>query len=187
MKIVFTGAQGVGKTTLLDVMDKCVSFPGKETFKFIRNFTRNLAKLGYYINEQGNSDTQLTIMRALRDISNSTENIIMDRCAIDGYVYTLYLYRKGNISEDTMNECRNVFEDIIHNSNYDYIYYIKPEFPVTGDEYRSDNAQYQQDIANIFEEVISAYKEYLPVINLTGSVSDRLLKIQNTLGGIIKC
>ena len=85
MKIVFTGTQGVGKTTLLDILEKCFSYT--EPIRFVRNFTRDMVKKGLSINEAGTDETQLAIMQAHKDIVTSNDNIIMDRCMLDGIVY----------------------------------------------------------------------------------------------------
>ncbi len=181
MKIVFTGAQGVGKTTLMDIIDKCFTLP--MPFNIIRNSTRNIAKTGLKINENGDERTQSAIMHFHQTCANRTDNIIMDRCALDGMVYTEYLYRRGKVSEQVYMECMNIFKQCM--PAYDIIYYLVPEFPITGDSFRSSNKQYQQDIAAIFEEYIKKYN--INVIKLTGTVGDRLKTVQETLGGIIKC
>lgn len=181
MKIVFTGAQGVGKTTLLDILEKCFTLP--QQFTFVRNFTRNLAKSGYIINEGGTDDTQLAIMNLHKHYMDCEDNIIMDRCALDGIVYTSYLHRKNQITDSTWEKCKELFQYCINKC--DLIYYLVPEFPITGDEYRSDKSEYQAEIAAIFEELIQEYD--LKVIKLTGTVGDRLLKIQQTFGGTLSC
>lgn len=181
MKVVFTGAQGVGKTTLLDIMEKCVTFP--INFKYIRNSTRNLAKAGYAINENGNGITQLAIMRLHRDCVERDDSFVMDRCALDGFAYTVYLNRHGKVTSGTVKECERLFKESI--GRYDVIFYLKPEFPITGDGCRSSNVQYQAEVADIFEELIQKYS--VNVVPLTGTVGDRLKTIQNTLGGVIKC
>ena len=62
-----------------------------------------------------------------------------------------------------------------------------PEFPLTGDEFRSGKVQYQKDIADIFEEVINKYG--IKVTKLTGTVGDLLAVILNELRnrGFVKC
>lgn len=181
MKVVFTGAQGVGKTTLLDILEKCFTLP--VPFTFIRNFTRNIAKSGYTINEDGTDNTQLTIMKLHKSCIDRVDNVIMDRCALDGFVYTTYLYRQGKISREVYERCESIFRECIY--NYNIIYYLVPEFPITGDEYRSAKEDYQKAIADIFEEMIEKYR--INVVKLTGTVGDRLSKIQKTLGGVVKC
>ena len=87
------------------------------------------------------------------------------------------------MTDETVNLCEHVFKENI--DKYDIIYYLKPEFPITGDEYRSNKVQYQSEIADIFEELIRKYS--VKVTLLTGTVGDRLKGIQDTLGGIIRC
>ena len=183
MVIAFTGAQGVGKTTLLDVLEKCFSYT--QPIEFVRNFTRDLAKAGYVINEGGTSDTQIAIMKKHHDILYGNKNVVMDRCMLDGIVYTAYLYRHNQVSEDVFKSCMSIFIKGIN--NYTKIFYIKPEFPITGDAYRSDKLQYQKDIADIFEEYINTY--HLNVTQLTGTVGDRLSAVLTYLRGenLIKC
>ena len=183
MKIVFTGTQGVGKTTLLDILEKCFSY--NEPIRFVRNFTRDMVKRGLSINEDGTDETQLAIMQAHKDIVTSSDNIIMDRCMLDGIVYTTYLYRHGKVSDEVYKKCLDTFTR--HVLDYDRIYYMVPEFPLTGDEFRSDKVQYQKDIADIFEDIIEGYA--LPVIKLTGTVGDRLAVVLKYLRqrGIIQC
>ena len=48
----------------------------------------------------------------------------MDRCALDGVVYTRCMYEKGQISDWVMDFAENVFTKII--DKYDYIFYLTP-------------------------------------------------------------
>ena len=180
MKIAFTGAQGVGKTTLLDILEKCFEF--KLPFKFIRNLTRDIAKKGYGINENGNGITQELIMKAHKELLNSSYDIVVDRCVLDAFIYTLYFYRQGKVSKEVLSNCEDVFREYIN--KYDYIFYIKPEFPITGDDYRSAEINYQNDIAALFEEIIKEYN--IPVISLTGTVGTRLATVLSYLKDNIK-
>lgn len=179
MKIAFTGAQGVGKTTLLDILEKCFKF--KEPVDFVRNLTRNVAKSGHNINGDGDDNTQLLIMQAHKAVIDNPRSVVVDRCALDGLVYTTYLYRTGKVSESVYNDCLELFNEYI--KGYDYLFYIKPEFPITGDEYRSAKEDYQKTIASIFEEIITAYN--VPVIQLTGTVGDRLATVLKYIGDIV--
>lgn len=179
MKVVFTGAQGVGKTTLLDVMEKCFTLPLH--FNYVRNFTRGLAEQGYEINKLGTDDTQLAIMNLHKHYIDCDQNIIVDRCALDGLVYTTYLHNKGQVNHATLEACRDIFKYCF--GKYDVVFYLVPEFPITGDEYRSGDFLYQKEIADIFEKIVEEYQ--LQVIRLTGTVGDRLLKVQQVLRGKI--
>lgn len=181
MKIVFTGAQGVGKTTLLDILDKC--FTTKEPITYIRNFTRDMVEKGYQINNQGNDSTQLAIMKMHNYYIQNEPNFVADRCALDGLVYTYHLFTKDQVTKETLDVCEDVFKSII--KKYDYIFYMTPEFPITGDSYRSADSAYQSTIAQLFEDFIQSYN--VPVIKLSGTVGDRLKLFLNKTGDFFKC
>ena len=85
MKIAFTGAQSTGKTTLLQAVKSNEEFRYK--YEFIDEITRRMVKKGLKINEAGGNTTQLLIMN--EHIKNLLyQNVIMDRCVLDGVVYT---------------------------------------------------------------------------------------------------
>ncbi len=95
MKIAFTGAQSTGKTTLLNRMKHDPMF--NLEFDFRDEITRRMQRKGLSINEGGNDITQLLIMNS--HIKNSLiDNVIMDRCALDGLVYTDWMSRKVKYS-----------------------------------------------------------------------------------------
>jgi len=93
----FTGAQSTGKTTLLEHL-KCKNL-GNHSFEFIPEVTR-LVRREYEvpINEGGDDMTQMLIMTEhIRNIyKGRTDNLIrsvnkiLDRCALDGIVYSHY-------------------------------------------------------------------------------------------------
>lgn len=175
MKIVFTGAQGTGKTTLLDKLEEGSYLPFN--IEFIRNFTRDVAKSGRKINGEGNDRTQIDIMSKHFFYAHSKNEYVIDRCALDGLVYTIYLYRKGKVSNNVLEYAEAVFKHCI--DRYSVIFYLTPEFQITSDEYRSEDKNYQKEIAEIFEECINRYN--VNVIKLTGTVDQRLDTILKTL------
>lgn len=170
MKIAFTGAQSTGKTTLLE------SLKGNDTYKyeyeFIDEITRRMVKKGLKINEEGSDTTQLLIMN--EHIKNLLyPNVIMDRCMLDGVVYTRWLYEKGNVSKWVWEYAQNVFEKYIN--RYDYIFYLTPEFKIVDDGVRSIDTTFRDEIADLFEQYITLFS--IPVISLSGSVEERLQKV----------
>ena len=94
MKISFTGIQSSGKTTLLK---KCKEHYG-DKYIYVDEVTRPALEKGLQINEQGGDETQMFIIQS--HIDNALkENVIMDRCIIDGFLYTEYLYDIGKVSQ----------------------------------------------------------------------------------------
>ena len=174
MKIAFTGAQSTGKTTLLKELKRDPELFLKYDFR--DEITRRMQKQGLLINEGGTDMTQLLIMNS--HIKNSLiDNVIMDRCALDGVVYTDWMGRNGKVQQWVLEYADNVFKMLIH--RYDYIFYLAPEFSIEDDGIRSIDINFQNEIVDIFEKYINAYK--IPVIRLTGTVEQRLIKVKETI------
>jgi nicotinamide riboside kinase len=173
MKIALTGPQGTGKTTLLNALAERTEF---QHYEFAREITRAIADKGVAINEAGSNKTQLLIMNA--HIENTLkENIIMDRCVIDGFVYTQWLYKNGMIDKWVRDYAMNVFEEILE--DYDYVFYIGTEFALEDDGVRSINRTFLAEVEDLFEEVLDWYS--IEYCKLTGTVEERLEQILNTI------
>ena len=174
MKIAFTGAQSTGKTTLLNELKNDGDIILQYDFR--DEITRRMQKKGLAINESGNDITQLLIMNS--HIKNSLiDNVIMDRCALDGLVYTDWMYDKKKVSHWVREYAEHVFNLLI--DRYDHIFYLVPEFSLEDDGIRSTNLQFRDDIVDLFDHYIKEYK--IPVIKLTGTVEQRLNKIKETI------
>jgi len=174
MKIAFTGAQSTGKTTLLNKLKHDPMF--NLEFDFRDEITRRMQKKGLSINEGGNDITQLLIMNS--HIKNTLiDNVIMDRCALDGLIYTDWMYGKKKVEQWVIEYAENVFNLLI--DRYDYIFYLAPEFDIEDDGVRSTDIDFRNEIVDLFDHYINLYK--IPVIKLTGTVEQRLNKIKETI------
>lgn len=174
MKIAFTGAQSTGKTTLLEAIKQNEEFRYK--YEFIDEITRRMIKKGLKINEEGSDTTQLLIMNEhIKNILYS--DVIMDRCLLDGVVYTRWLYEKNNVSKWVWDYAQTVFEQYVN--RYDYIFYLTPEFGIVDDGVRSIDISFRDEIAELFEQYIT--RTSVPVIKLTGTVEERLNQFYNTI------
>jgi len=174
MKIAFTGAQSTGKTTLLKELKRDSELSLKYDFR--DEITRRMQKKGLSINEGGNDITQLLIMNS--HIKNSLiDNVIMDRCALDGLVYTDWMSRKGKVQQWVLQYADNVFKMLI--DRYDHIFYLVPEFDIEDDGVRSTDIDFRNEIVELFEKYIKVID--IPVIKLTGTVEQRLNKIKETI------
>lgn len=177
MRIGISGAQSVGKTTLLNALrsEKCF-----KEYDVRNEVTRAVREFGLPINESGTDATQKLIMK--EHIYNLVmfDNMITDRTALDGVVYTHWLWKQGQVSDETMKQCSSVFHKII--DMYDYMFYIRPEFPIEDDGVRSASQQWQNEIVELFDQYIANYE--LKVINVSGSVRERVNIILKTIGEI---
>lgn len=180
MRVAISGAQSTGKTTLLNALRESADF---KDGKFWDEITRQIKEQGFEINEQGTDATQLKIMQEhkRRVQANDSGLVIFDRCSLDGLVYTQYLYNKGQVSKETLDEATRVFEETI--TQWDAIFYIKPEFDIADDGVRSVDVDFRNSIAALFDFFIEKYK--LQVIMLTGSVEDRVQQFKVELSKLL--
>lgn len=175
MKISFSGAQSTGKSTLLNAMKLDEKY---KDWKFEPEITRTLRdRLGVSINENANALTQYMIMNCHIEnvVKHKTGDVIMDRCVLDGLVYTTYLSIADPeaIPEECVLYAANVFDLLI--KEYDIIFYLTPEFPIVDDGVRSANIDFRDKIVALFETAIDHFS--VPVVRITGSVEERLAQI----------
>jgi nicotinamide riboside kinase len=185
----FTGAQSTGKTTLLEHL-KCTNL-GSPSFEFIPEVTR-LVKREYEvpINEDGDDMTQMLIMTEhIRNIfKGRTDNLIrgvnkiLDRCALDGIVYSHYLLDKGKISRTTYDACDLIYKKL--RKEYDVIFYTSPkDVKLVNDGERSVDKYFREDIIGLFDMYLqyNIIEDGPRVVCLEGSVKERLETIKSTL------
>ena len=183
VRVAFSGAQSTGKTTLLNALRSSADFKDS---KFWDEITRQIKEQGFEINEQGTDATQLKIMQELKrrvqaDDADNSGLVIFDRCSLDGLVYTQYLYNKGQVSKETLDEATRVFEETI--SSWDAIFFLRPEFEIVDDGVRSVNVEFHRNIVFLFDHFIEKYN--LQVIQLTGSVEDRVQQFKVELSKLL--
>jgi nicotinamide riboside kinase len=185
----FTGAQSTGKTTLLEHL-KCKNL-GNHSFEFIPEVTR-LVRREYEvpINEGGDDMTQMLIMTEhIRNIYKGRTdslvrgvNKILDRCALDGIVYTHYLLDKGKISRTTYDACELIYKKL--RNEYDVIFYTSPDdVELVDDGERSIDKHFREDIIGLFDMYLQygIIEKGPRVVYLEGTVEERLKTIKSTL------
>ena len=176
MKIGITGAQSVGKTTLLNALRSEKLF---KDYVICDEVTRRVKSYGLPINEEGTDTTQRLIMNEHIVNVFMYGNMLTDRTALDGLVYSAYLYKINQINSNTMKYVKDVFNKVWH--SYDYVFYIEPEFEIVDDGVRSINKQFRDEIADLFEATIE--KEKLNMLRVKGSVRNRVNTIIDHLEG----
>lgn len=183
MLVSFTGAQSTGKSTLLEECKK--TFTGK--WEFVPEVTRLIKRRhGVKINEYGTDKTQNYIIEAHivnvinyhNDIAEGkVDGYILDRCILDGMVYTQYLYNHGQVKKSTLDYARGVCNLIV--DKYDLIFYTDPNIPIVDDGERSVNEDFRKEIIEIFDRYIKLDVDRLgdKVKLLSGSVEERMKDI----------
>jgi len=170
MKIYsFTGSHSTGKTTLLRIMKQDRRFAN---WLFIDEITRNIARSGIAINEQGDDKTQQLVIESHWNNMKFVEGYegkILDRWALDGFVYTKYLHNHGRVCDSTLEKSLNQL--LYLKDRMTGIFYIRPEFDLVADGVRSENEQFRKDVADLFEQCIEQFN--IKVILLQGTIQQR--------------
>ena len=184
----FTGAQCTGKTTLLKHLYK---ENGDYPFVFIPEVTRLIRReYNMPINESGDDLTQMLIMTEhVRNIfRDRADHIvrgihqILDRCALDGIVYSHYLLDKGKINRATYDACDLIYKKLIN--KYDVIFYTSHEdVELVDDGERSVDKIFREDIIGLFDMYMqyNIIEDGPRIVQLEGSVEERLKTIKSTL------
>jgi predicted ATPase len=178
----FSGAQGVGKTTLLNALRDGAAI--SKLFTFRDEVTRWVGGLGLPINESGTEATQQLI--AMRHIYNLQmyDSFITDRTMLDCYVYTKWLYRKGKVSAECLEEITRITHRIL--PLYDAIIYIRPEFELVDDGVRSVSTTYRDEIVNLFEDVIfEMFSNGHQLSVISGTVEQRVKQVKDIIREIM--
>ena len=147
-------------------------------YNFVPEITRSLKKkYNLDINENGDDLTQLITVNShlYNYLDHKGRDVILDRCILDGLVYTTYQYHTKKVSKEIYNYSEYLFKKLI--GELDIILYTEPDIPLVDDGERSVNKEFRDIIVNLFEEAIDHYK--LNVIRLSGSVDKRMETIYN--------
>ena len=174
MRIGLSGTQSTGKTTLLNVLRSEKHF---KEYQVNDEVTRWVRSLGIDINEAGSDISQeLIMMKHLWNVIMH-EDMITDRTALDGLVYSKWLFYNDKISQSMMNKVQSSFEKII--DFYDFIFFLSPDFPLEDDGVRSTSNQWRDEIHDMFLQEIEAGK--VNVIPLKGSITERVFQIYDAM------
>ena len=166
-RVALVGASSVGKTTVYDLLKNELPY-----FEFVNESTRTVGKYGFPINEAGTSETQLAISSFHLDALLSSEDLMLDRCSLDLFVYSSYL---NNISESTYNYLLDTWMRV--KDQYTHFIYFPIEFKSVDDGVRSTNEEWRTEIDNEFRRHLQSMgREYLTV---TGSPKQRVEQILN--------
>jgi nicotinamide riboside kinase len=180
VKVNFVGAQGTGKTTLLEAARKDEAF---KDFQFCTEIVRDLVKKkNLSINESGNAKSQKVFFDVYNKILNKN-GYISDRCIIDVHAYTNYLYDYKPIENE--KELQSLYKEILRENSilkslnkdsFGIIIYFPIEFELVDDGIRSLNVYFQEYIDQYIVNTLNKYQ--LPFYTIRGSVEQRLKQLK---------
>jgi predicted ATPase len=169
-RIVFTGAQGTGKTTVLKKFES-------KGFNVITEIVRQLAQNGVKINKDGDEKGQTKIFKSYKEKLGelSIEGYISDRSLVDVTAYTMHLVDQGKISKDYLEK---QIKQLVRfkNENPDIIYCYYPiEFDVVDDGVRDLDEEYRKTIDENIQKLFKMVG-IQPVV-IKGTVEERVSKV----------
>lgn len=176
MLVSFTGAQSSGKTTLLKRARVDELF---RKWSFVPEVTRVVKRMGFDINEMGDNETQLFILSEHLRNHYYSKNTMLDRCIIDGLVYTRYLCEKGKVDKWVYQHAKHLFDLLI--DKIDIVFYTDPNIPLIDDGERSVDVEFREKIIKIFEETMNTPKVIDKTVRLHGDACERYEILKQTI------
>lgn len=176
MKLIFTGTQGSGKTTILNL------FRDSE-WNIITEVVRKLSKEGIKINEMGDEESQSKIFETYKELL-AGDNYISDRGLTDVAAYTWYLVNEGKVHPSILWEQLADIEEFFNKHSDALVCYFPIEFPVVDDGVRSVDEEFRKKIDNNIKRILDDYK--IPYITITGTVEERVNIIKEQIDCIFR-
>jgi len=159
MKILLTGAQGVGKTTLIDELLKTKEF---KSFKKIGELTRTICQKYFNVPSpkffQNTSarirfQKRIFIEQLFYELKHSKTNCLVDRGFLDFAVYTEQFLPSWRLKNLYIKACL-----FFANRFYDYIIYIEPfSDNIVDDGVRSINKDIRSKTEKIFKKLLTKF------------------------------
>lgn len=170
VKVTIVGAQGTGKTTVLNYFRNTFLTP-------ITEVARNLSKQGVKINEDGDKKSQDVIFQTYYDLLSQDIDYISDRGLFDVIAYTSYLDDTGKINDnhETLINQLNKLELFIKNNPNAIVVYFPIEFQLVDDGVRSTNESFRTSIDNRIKELLEYF--YPDYITVHGTPEERIKQI----------
>ena len=181
MLVSFTGAQSTGKSTMLNM---CCTHPVFRKFHCVPEVTRKVKReQNLDINEQGDSVTQLFILKEHLHNHYLKGDALLDRCIVDGVVYTDYLYYNNMVDQWVYQYALKLFDLLA--PRLDVIFYTDADdVELVDDGERSVNNKFRNDIILSMKSYLgySACKD--KVVYLRGSPEERMKTILETMNNL---
>ena len=150
-------------------------------FEYVTEVTRRIQRLGVSINDEAKNydltqsliigDHLINYMKVHNEPHENISDILLDRCIVDGYIYTKYFYKHGKVSSKIFNFAEYWFKELT--PKYDVIFYTNPgDVKLIDDGVRSIKAEFRQEIIDLYQKEF--LDKYDNICILNGSVEERL-------------
>lgn len=167
-RILITGAQGTGKTTLLNAWVK-----RNPKWRGLPEVARLAKEAGLPLDQGASMATQLWILnQQLCFERHIPAPWVADRGLVDVWVYAKVLKLQQKDIDHLERQIRQYWK-------YSFTVLLPPEFAIIPDGVRSTDIDFQNQLHNTYLEFFDTHD--VLVYELTGSVEDRLTGLQEKL------
>ena len=178
-RLHFVGAQGTGKTTILNHYKE-------QGYNVITEIVRNLAKEGVNINEMGDVEGQKKIFSSYQKLLKSKKGYISDRGLVDVLSYT-FSHAIAEIGEGIEEGPLKKLADKqyltaakFYQENPDIqVCYFPIEFAVVDDGVRSTSEEFRSQVDFLIKSFLDT--AHIPYHEITGTVEERIAKVDTIL------
>lgn len=148
MVISLSGTHCTGKTTLVNALKEDPFF---QNAVFLDSSGKGLSHLGIKINQGGDDISQLYF--ASKDLKQTLESqnedlVILDRSIIDTWIYTKYLYLRGEVYSPTMTAVSVIKNNVA--PLIDHVFIFEPCFELVNEVERSMDKEFQDEVCGLF-------------------------------------
>jgi len=184
-----TGSHGVGKTTLVEVLQQFYESAGKSTVRFLGGeIARQVKEYGISINEQGTDLSQCVIFSGILDrlqsglFDHERYIVFSDRSLVCPAAYSKVLKINDFILKTHLNMVKTFYKKIKRNNGV--LFYLPIEFEIEDDGVRSTNEKFQKEVDVAIISILEEFK--IPYYSLSGSVEERKDAAVNIINGVVQ-
>lgn len=181
MKVSFTGPQSSGKTTLLSALSH---LPEYRKWSFVKEVTRKVKRAGHEINDSSHdlNMTQSLILGEHLYNHHMKGKMFLDRCILDGYIYTKYFFEEGKVDKVVYDYSVHLLNSLLPTLDL-VLYPDHSEVKLVDDGTRSTNTHFRDRIIELYADYFekgpdtsdTRLSQPAPnIIILRGSVNERL-------------
>lgn len=166
MNIAFTGAQGTGKSTLVETLLESGILPDHKRYVNPQRLLHNYLGDKFPHSSKANDLSQIGIYSNFV-IQLLGGNLICDRSLIDALAYSA-------LAEGVKNheELEEIFSKGLE--LYDIIFYTPIEFKVEEDGFRDTREDYIKSVDLTIQKYINKYQDKIRVVRVSGTVEERM-------------